>query len=1332
MKRILILSLLLAMYSHFLAQNISTAQASISHVSIPAFCKTDQIHAELMLNDPEYAMIRKKYHQQMMDYMKEYIPQRALSGIVTIPVVVHVVHLGEAVGSGTNISDAQIQSAIDNMNDAYSNSGPYGNSLDLQIQFALAKRDEGCNSTNGIVRVNGTSISGYSTNGITSSNETAVKSLSKWDNGSYYNIWIVSEIDGNNGGAGTQGYAYFPGASADKDGAVMLYNAFGYDPNGTIGYTLKSYTRDNTTVIHEMGHALDLYHTFEGDGGDSNTDGVGDNCPTNSNPSTDGDMCSDTEPHKMHTSQCLSGQTNDCTGSTYSNNVAMNFMSYSSCQDRFTSNQKTRMRAALELERYSLISSLGATPVSGSSPSVAVTCQPQSTDLSNNGYGFGVYVLALGSDSTGSGGTYSQQGYVSEWCNSYSLNENTTYDVHVANGTLNAENVAVYIDYNNDGDFVDANETIFTSSNKTYHSGTFTTPTGFTGETVWVRVVSDYAGNSITGPCYAPQYGQVEDYSVLLNSAACSDPDVPSLSHSGTICDGSSATVTITGSLNDATQWVVYSGSCGGTQVTTTSSNSFSVTPSSPSTTYYVRGEGGCTSSGSCGQITLNVTSLDDASFSYDASSYCNDGADIHPTITGYGTGTFSSTPAGLDIDAGGVILLSSSLPNMYTVTYTTAGPCPNSSNVNVTINQVPDLSSTSSTDETCTGNDGSATVTPTGGSSYSYSWDASAGSQTTATATSLTAGTYNVVVQEATSGCSSNTNVTVNNNCAPAPTAAFSADVTTICEGESVTFTDESTGSPTNWEWDINGDGLTDYTTQNATHTYALAGTYTVRLSVSNSNGFDNLSKTGYIVVNALEDATFNYNQGSYCMSDSDPSPTISGTQNGSFSSTPGGLVIDPVSGAIDLSASTPNTYTVRYTTPGTCSDYHDVQVIVDGCVADTKVRADYCGNTLTSVNDAIYCDAVSGATEYEWEITDPSNNIHTYVRLNGIEYVRLSYFGLGDPNTIYSVRVRAQVNGVWGNFNTVCTVTTPASLPAVQLSASSCNITLNKIDDFFYCDDVLGADYYEWEFTDPSNNVTTYVRTNGTPNMKLVYAGLYATSTQYNVRVRGSFGGNWGPYGSSCTITSPATGLTTQVTANDCGRVLTSFTQVIYCDKVLGATYYQWKFTDASNNVKTYVRLNGTTNFKLAYINLPALNTQYDVQVRAYVNGAWQSYGPICQITSPSTSAISIADNDPEILELVKIGVFAPDPAADIEENNIFSETVVYPNPFKENLNVTFGNNEVKQITIYNAVGQVVTNMTTSESQLTISTNEFVNGVYLMQVVSDDQTKTIRLVKH
>ncbi|MEZ4511563.1 MAG: PKD domain-containing protein [Chloroflexota bacterium] len=80
------------------------------------------------------------------------------------------------------------------------------------------------------------------------------------------------------------------------------------------------------------------------------------------------------------------------------------------------------------------------------------------------------------------------------------------------------------------------------------------------------------------------------------------------------------------------------------------------------------------------------------------------------------------------------------------------------------------------------------------------------------------------------------------------APTAAFTADVTSGETPLQVSFTDESTNSPTSWAWDF-GDGNTS-TSQNPVHTYTSAGTYTVELTVTNAGGNDTETKTDYITV--------------------------------------------------------------------------------------------------------------------------------------------------------------------------------------------------------------------------------------------------------------------------------------------------------------------------------------------------------------------------------------------------------------------------------------------------------------------------------------------------
>jgi PKD repeat protein len=94
------------------------------------------------------------------------------------------------------------------------------------------------------------------------------------------------------------------------------------------------------------------------------------------------------------------------------------------------------------------------------------------------------------------------------------------------------------------------------------------------------------------------------------------------------------------------------------------------------------------------------------------------------------------------------------------------------------------------------------------------------------------------------------------NLNC-PTFTVDFVADITTICDDNStVTFTDTSVGA-TSWSWDVDGDDVIDYTTQNVTHTYSDAGQYDVTLSISNNLDIITKVKTEYIEIGFEIEAT-------------------------------------------------------------------------------------------------------------------------------------------------------------------------------------------------------------------------------------------------------------------------------------------------------------------------------------------------------------------------------------------------------------------------------------------------------------------------------------------
>lgn len=87
-------------------------------------------------------------------------------------------------------------------------------------------------------------------------------------------------------------------------------------------------------------------------------------------------------------------------------------------------------------------------------------------------------------------------------------------------------------------------------------------------------------------------------------------------------------------------------------------------------------------------------------------------------------------------------------------------------------------------------------------------------------------------------------------------PTAGFTFAPSSPTVGQTVTFTDNSTGGPTAWSWTF-GDGGTS-TAQNPSHTYSAAGAFTVALKATNAAGSSSVSQT--VTVTNPPQASFTY----------------------------------------------------------------------------------------------------------------------------------------------------------------------------------------------------------------------------------------------------------------------------------------------------------------------------------------------------------------------------------------------------------------------------------------------------------------------------------------
>jgi PKD repeat protein len=172
-------------------------------------------------------------------------------------------------------------------------------------------------------------------------------------------------------------------------------------------------------------------------------------------------------------------------------------------------------------------------------------------------------------------------------------------------------------------------------------------------------------------------------------------------------------------------------------------------------------------------------------------------------------------------------------------------------------------------------------------------------------------------------------------------PKAQFTSTATSICAGNSVTFTNTSTNYPTSYSWNF-GDGTPNGTTASPVHQYATAGTYTATLTVTNQWG-STTSAPVTITVSDPDDATFSYSNATYCSNAGNQTPTV--VDAGTFTATPAGLSINASTGVIDLAASTAGTYTVTNATSGACPDTKTTTVTVN-TAADASFT--YPSNTI------------------------------------------------------------------------------------------------------------------------------------------------------------------------------------------------------------------------------------------------------------------------------------------------------------------------------------------------------------------------------------------------
>jgi len=326
-------------------------------------CFTDEYNAQLLESNPNMmgsdafrAMINTKIaEQQASGELNRRI-------VVTIPLVVHVLHNGEPIGSGPNITDAQVLSQVTVMNEDFRRMfgspgyNTHVDGADAEVEFVMAQRTPNGCATNGINRVN------ICQDGTDGSDVAFWKGQTTWNRDLYMNMWSSKYVGDL---SGILGFAQFPGGPAATDGVSAGHTFFGSSDYNDGTFNLSAPYDKGRTMTHEVGHFLGLLHTFQG--GCAGGDGIADT-PAVDNPN-----------YGCPTGHMSCGTTD----------MIENYMDYTddACMNIFTNGQKAVIQAVLASTRSGLGSSNGATPLSPENVDAEVTIEcfsavPCSADIS--------------------------------------------------------------------------------------------------------------------------------------------------------------------------------------------------------------------------------------------------------------------------------------------------------------------------------------------------------------------------------------------------------------------------------------------------------------------------------------------------------------------------------------------------------------------------------------------------------------------------------------------------------------------------------------------------------------------------------------------------------------------------------------------------------------------------------------------------------------------------------------------------------------------------------------------------------------------------------------
>ena len=423
-------------------------------------------------------------------------------------------------------------------------------------------------------------------------------------------------------------------------------------------------------------------------------------------------------------------------------------------------------------------------------------------------------------------------GYMDSTCVQTNVLEGQTYMLSIQSSASSTQNYAAWIDFNNDGVLDDVTERVFTSSSQMNASGNVIIPIGATLNTpLRMRVSADYDFSAAPTPCTDLDFGQAEDYGIIITSNP--NPPIPVFTGSPTTtCSG---IVCFTDqSLNVPTGWLWNFGD-GNTSFQQNPCHTY-VTDGTYTVTLTVTNTNGGNTDSIVNYITVNTAGqVTPATCSPSTLAYCCDYG-IYEVVFNTINNTSSDGSEGYQ-DFSCSHSTSISEGNSYLLSIETSPSNPqdtrawidfnNDGTFNNTNELVLDAPSTSNPSQNILIPGGAVLNTPL---RMRISSDVVGATQSACDDNNLgQTEDYGIIIQPNTSP----------------PSGNFTGTPTTTCS-DTVCFTDLSTGTPNGWLWYF-GDGDTS-TLQNPCHYYAATGFFTVSLVTTNAFGQDSIAFINYI----------------------------------------------------------------------------------------------------------------------------------------------------------------------------------------------------------------------------------------------------------------------------------------------------------------------------------------------------------------------------------------------------------------------------------------------------------------------------------------------------